>query len=95
MHSADVYCPPVPHTLIEPLCWLVFGRSRSVQRHEEKNGWIKIAYVLITHYAAAFLTLNNDAGGSCSATLIPLYIVVIVTAGYTWKVARLTYKKSA
>ena len=86
---------PVPLTLIEPHRGLISDPLRSAQRHEGKNGWVKIAYVLITHYAVAFLTLNNDAGGACGATLIPLYIMVFVTAGYTWKIARLTYKKAA
>jgi anterior pharynx defective protein 1 len=77
------------------IMWSVILYSGLDDRHEGKNGWVKIAYVLITHYAVAFLTLNNDAGGACGATLIPLYIMVFVTAGYTWKIARLTYKKAA
>lgn len=44
----------------------------------------KIFFVVLSHAGFSFLTLNNEAEGSCAATMIPQAALLILTAIFTW-----------
>lgn len=76
------------------MMWSVIMSSGLEEHHVGKGGLIKIAYVVATHYVASFLTLNNDNGGECAGTLVPLYVMLIATVGYTWRITGIRYKRA-
>lgn len=66
------------------IAWSVIMHSGCEDRQIGLNsmGLIKIGYVIVTHYGTALLTLNNEAENSCASTLVPLYIVALITGVY-------------
>lgn len=64
--------------------WSVIMHSGLEDCHSKTKsvGIAKISFVVVTHYAAACLTLNNESVDSCAATLTPLYIIMLVCGGY-------------
>lgn len=70
------------------ILWSVILYRGLEQHHTGQNGWYKIGFVVGAHYVAAFLTLNDD---NCAGTLVPLYGLLLITAGYTWKMSGLRY----
>lgn len=57
-------------------------------RKSAKFDW-RVLYVIITHYTVALLTLNNDAHGSCAATIVPIALILILSTFVAYKVSGL------
>jgi len=69
--------------------WYVIGFDGFRELSNSKNKkWplIKIGIVVGSHLIASFLTLLNQSGGSCVASLILLYFLLFIMAGITWLV---------
>jgi anterior pharynx defective protein 1 len=47
--------------------------------------WWRVAFVVLAHLTASYLTLLNEAGGSCYAALFSILGVVLVTAVILWR----------
>eukprot|EP00038_Savillea_parva_P025168 m.46529 g.46529 ORF g.46529 m.46529 type:complete len:237 (+) comp6773_c0_seq1:75-785(+) len=58
----------------------------SVIMHHGLDSGSKVNVLLppATHFFASMLTLNNANGGPCTGTLVPLFMVLLGLAGYTW-----------
>jgi len=74
--------------------WSVIMHSGAEDIHSRSKamGFTKVGFVLITHYAASLLTLNNENPDSCAATLAPLYFIMLVTGAYSLFVSGLSLK---
>eukprot|EP00041_Stephanoeca_diplocostata_P015019 m.283980 g.283980 ORF g.283980 m.283980 type:complete len:235 (-) comp19894_c0_seq1:1659-2363(-) len=65
---------------------LIMYSGLEQMRSGAKSGVHKVLFVVASHYFATFLTLNNKNGGPCSGTLVPLYLVMVLTGAYTWRI---------
>lgn len=52
----------------------------------DNNNKLQLSYVIVTHMGASLITLLNSLG-IYSATIIPLYFILLLTAIYAYKIA--------
>lgn len=48
-----------------------------------KSDWMFVTAVL-SHYVASYITLNNDEGGTCQATLVPEFLLLLFVGLCVW-----------
>eukprot|EP00730_Choanoeca_flexa_P015921 TRINITY_DN7425_c0_g1_i2.p1 TRINITY_DN7425_c0_g1~~TRINITY_DN7425_c0_g1_i2.p1 ORF type:complete len:249 (+),score=22.59 TRINITY_DN7425_c0_g1_i2:88-834(+) len=56
------------------------------------GGW-RVPFVVVAHAAASLLTLNNEEGGACAGTLVPLAALTVVSGFAAWYSANMKIGK--